>query len=97
MPLIPSGGSRGGGRPSWAPGCVRAVLSVPLAVRGRAGGGVSFYYRGHRTPDERHPLPEVHRHLVPVVGQRNLEAESLDPRFRDFHQQHRVPEGKDLD
>jgi len=31
---------------------VRAVLSVPLAVRGRAGGGVSFYYRGANRPDE---------------------------------------------
>jgi PAS domain S-box-containing protein len=31
---------------------VRAVLSVPLAVRERPGGGVSFYYRADRRPDE---------------------------------------------
>jgi signal transduction histidine kinase/PAS domain-containing protein len=30
---------------------IRALISVPLAVRGSVGGGIAFYYRGDRVPD----------------------------------------------
>ena len=37
-------------RRAYAEESIRAILSVPLAVRGRTGGGVTFYYR-HSQPD----------------------------------------------
>jgi signal transduction histidine kinase len=38
-------------RSAYAREGVRSLMSVPLAVRGRAGGGLSFYYRDRREPD----------------------------------------------